>query len=155
MRTQPATSARHRRGHPQPERRCPRGATTDDLLVGGAGKTGTARFRYNLNDNAGTSSARVTISFDPSAFKAPTARATTPSRSTFGVDGATARLTDPGAGGTIDVNVLNNRNWVDVAFRRRRPTAALDGSVTDLDARVHARRRRASARSRSTARARR
>ncbi len=53
---------------------------------------------------------------------------------TFGVDGATARLSDPGAGGTIDVNVLNQRNWIDVAYAA--PTSGglgIDvGSIIDL-----------------------
>ncbi len=53
----------------------------------------------------------------------------------FGVDGATARFVDPAASGTIDVNVLNNRNWVDVTFAAPTAPAGLRidiGSITDL-----------------------
>ena len=53
----------------------------------------------------------------------------------FTVHGATAQVANPGASGTIDVNVANDRNWVDVFFEP--PTTpsgiAIDiGSITDL-----------------------
>ena len=52
------------------------------------------------------------------------------------VTGTTPVPVDPGAGGAIDVNVLNNRTWIDVVFHL--PTAAgitLDrASITDLGA---------------------
>ena len=53
---------------------------------------------------------------------------------TVTVTGTTPVAVDPGAGGAIDVNVLNNRTWIDVVYHL--PTAAgvsLDkASITDL-----------------------
>ena len=54
----------------------------------------------------------------------------------FGVDGATARLVDPGAGGTIDVNLLNNRSYLDVLYDAPATPANLSvdiGSILDLE----------------------
>ena len=86
-----------------------------------------------------------------------TARPTTRSTFQFGVDGATARLSDPGAGGTIDVNVLNQRNWIDVTYaaaverRALRSTSARSPTSRPSSSSPAP----ASARSRSTPRARR
>ena len=85
----------------------------------------------------------MTVSFPAAAFKnADTKLAdgtTTPGVSntaftlTFTVQGGTARLVDPGAGGSIDVNVLNDRNWVDVQFVAPTGLKIDAGSITDLD----------------------
>ena len=52
----------------------------------------------------------------------------------FSVLGTTATITDPGNGGSIDVNVLNKRNWIDVTFARAGgpDPEPRDDSITDL-----------------------
>ena len=94
----------------------------------------------------------MTVSFPAGAFKnADTKLAdgtTTPGASntafalTFTVQGGTARLVDPGAGGSIDVNVLNDRDWIDVQFVAPTGLKIDAGSITDLDPGVHAHRPR-------------
>ena len=61
----------------------------------------------------------------------------------FHVEGATAHIVDPGAGGSIDVNALNDRNWLDVASSGH-PTGFRDrlGLRPRRRRRVHAQRRR-------------
>ena len=86
----------------------------------------------------------VTVSFPADAFKNANVtladgtvtigrRRASRSTLTFTVQGATARLVDPGAGGTIDVNVLNDRNWIDVQFVAPTGLKIDAGSITDLD----------------------
>ena len=42
----------------------------------------------------------------------------------FALEGPTAVLTNPGNGGTIDINVVNGRNWIDVTFNEPTCTTA-------------------------------
>src|SRR5262249_42324669 len=54
---------------------------------------------------------------------------------TFTVEGASAVISDPGAGGSIDINVLNNPNYIDVRFTAPTNPAGLAidvNSITDL-----------------------
>ena len=46
----------------------------------------------------------------------------------FTVEGPTATIANPGDGGTIDVNVINGRNWIDVVFDE--PTCTTAPCVT-------------------------
>ena len=43
-------------------------------------------------------------------------RAEPPTTQSFTIEGPTATIANPGDGGTIDINVINGRNWIDVAF---------------------------------------
>ena len=85
----------------------------------------------------------ASITFAASAFKsASTARrhrhprhATTPSRSSSASTARPRASSTRAASGTIDVNVLNSRNWVDVTFAAPTAPAGLRidvGSITDL-----------------------
>ncbi|PYQ01027.1 MAG: hypothetical protein DMF83_26620, partial [Acidobacteria bacterium] len=124
-------------------------ASDDQLLVAAIGKIGTNRFRYLLGDATTPfpkfSIGTVTVTFNAGSFKnadvtlengnVVAGAANDQIVATFSVEGATATLTDPGAGGTIDINAINDRNYIDVAFvAPTSPTAlAIDeGSVTDL-----------------------
>ncbi|HEX6130266.1 MAG TPA: hypothetical protein VF044_00950, partial [Actinomycetota bacterium] len=51
---------------------------------------------------------------------------------TFLVDGATATIVDPGAGGSVDVNVVNDRNWIDVDFVAPAGFGIDSASILDL-----------------------
>src|SRR2546426_3924389 len=121
-------------------------ATNDDLMIAAIRKTGTNRFRYLL-DASFTNFAigTVTVTFNAGSFKnldvklengtVVAGAANEEIVATFSVEGATATLTDPGAGGTIDINAINDRSYIDVAFvAPTSPTGlAIDeGSVTDL-----------------------
>ena len=53
---------------------------------------------------------------------------------TFVAGGATAVVTDPGTGGSIDVNVLNNRDWMDVVYQLPAGYTLVRSSITDLAA---------------------
>ncbi len=90
-------------------------------------KTGTNRFRYDARlRHARSTPGDVTVTFAPTRSRTSTSpptpgrcrerrtpqRSRAPSRS----NGPTAQIVDPSNGGTIDVNVLNDRNWIDVVF---------------------------------------
>jgi len=114
-----------------------------DLLAAAIRKTGTNRFRYDLGSPAwklGT----VTVAFAADSFKNAdvtsggnivTGATNAASTFTFTVEGATARLVDPGAGGTVDVNLINDRSWMDVLFSPPASPTGLtinDASIMDL-----------------------
>ena len=96
------------------------------LLAAAMRKTGTNRFRYVLASGATFRPGDVSVSFDAEAFKnldvttdagpVPGAKNSASVTLTFKVNGPTAQIVDPTNGGTIDVNVLNDRNWIDVVF---------------------------------------
>ena len=117
-------------------------ASQDSLLAAAARKTGTNRFRYDLGTVA-WALGDVTVSFPADAFKnanvtladgtVSTGASSVAFERKFTVQGATARLVDPGASGTIDVNVLNDRTWIDVQFVAPAGMKIDAGSITDLD----------------------
>ena len=55
----------------------------------------------------------------------------TPSTQGFNVDGTTATISDPGAGGTIDINVLSDRNWIDVVFKAPQCASSACATLND------------------------
>src|SRR4051794_1362516 len=117
------------------------GASDTDLMVKAIDKIGTSRFRYSL----GTSDLPlgvVRLKFNAGAFK--NADVTTTSGTvtgasnaettlTFNIQGATGNLIDPGAGGSVDVNTINDRNWIDVSFTAASSRTIDAASITDLD----------------------
>ena len=72
------------------------------VTVAIAGGTGGAARNQVVTDAAGNAT--------PLTYNAATNQA-------FAVEGPTATISDPGAGGTIDINLLANRNWIDVVFK--------------------------------------
>ena len=124
------------------------GATDDELLVAAITKTGTNRFRYAIGTTGAVTVGlgSVTISLTPGTFKTRdvtledgntvAGAANDAAELAFTVQGATATISDPGAGGSIDVNALNDRNWIDVDFvKPTSPTGIVidPASIADLD----------------------
>ncbi|PYQ00803.1 MAG: hypothetical protein DMF83_27255, partial [Acidobacteria bacterium] len=123
-------------------------ASDRDLLIAAIRKIGSNRFRYLLgaaNPAFDFPIGTVTVTFTAGSFKnadvtlengnVVAGAANDQIVATFTVEGATATLTDPGAGGTIDINAINNRNYIDVAFAAPTSPAGLaidEGSITDL-----------------------
>ncbi len=115
------------------------------LLAAASRKIGTNRFRYALvsTGNVAWRLGAVTVAFPAGAFKnadvkladgtTTTGASSLAFSQSFTVQGATAQLVDPGAGGTIDVNVLNDRDWIDVEFVAATGLKIDTGSITDLD----------------------
>ena len=59
--------------------------------------------------------------------------------------GPTAELVNPGQSGTIDINLLNDRNWIDIVFDQPDPSTGLiidQASITNVHAEVHSGRSR-------------
>ena len=89
-------------------------------------KMGVREFRYLLPAGDAFTTGTVTVTIAAGAVK--NADTTDASGATvtgaqnitttdmFAVEGPTAELTNPGNGGTIDINVVNGRNWIDVTF---------------------------------------
>ena len=113
-----------------------------DLMAAAIRLTGTTRFRYDIGAAAlpiGT----VSLGFAAGAVK--NADATTPSGTTTGagnaattltftVVGASGTIADPTPGGAVDVNLMNNRQWLtwlDVTFTP--PTGRTIDVATLLD----------------------
>jgi hypothetical protein len=102
------------------------GSSDQDLLLAAIAKVGTTRFRYTLASTPTWKVGQVTVSFADQALKnadstdasgnVTQGTKSTAFTKTFISDGASARLVDPGLGGSIDVNVINDRNWIDVTF---------------------------------------
>src|SRR5262249_7229626 len=124
----------------------PNGISDSDLFANAIDKVGTHRFRYLLptGDYFGVGTLTITVTADAvknADVTDSTTGTTTPGTGnlattiTATIEGPTATLSDPGDNGTIDINVLNNRNWIDVTFNE--PLAS-DGarispkSITDL-----------------------
>ena len=105
-------------------------------------KTGTNRFRYQFTATPAWVPGTVTVDFAANSFKNAdvTGEDGNPIVGTandaisleFHVEGATANVIDPGAGGSVDVNALNDRNWLDVLFQA--PTGFEIDSASVLDA---------------------
>ncbi|HSF98182.1 MAG TPA: hypothetical protein VLA55_05785, partial [Ornithinibacter sp.] len=116
--------------------------TNAELLEIASRREGVSLFRYDLGagtlpmgtvrvDFLANSFANAAILTDGGTVAGALNAA---SFATFTVTGATAVITDPGPGSTIDVHVLNGRGWLDVTFTP--PTGyRLDiASITDLAA---------------------
>ena len=110
-------------------------------------RTGTNRFRYLITEgNFQFTRGSVQLTFPAGSLKNADVTPETGAPITgagnvmttlgFAVDGATALLADPASGGRIDINVLNNRNYIDIIYAVPTTPAglALDlGSITDTD----------------------
>ena len=98
--------------------------TSEDLMVAALERTGSNRFRYTFNGTWQVGD--VSVNFADGAVKNLDTKDTTGNTVTgasstqfsvgFSIEGATAQLSEPGKGGSVDINVLNNRNWLDVDF---------------------------------------
>ena len=107
-------------------------------------KTGTNRFRYQFTATPAWVPGTVTVDFAADSFKNAdvTGEDGNPIVGTsnaaisleFHVEGATANVIDPGAGGSVDVNALNDRNWLDVLFQAPTGFEIDSGSVIDAGA---------------------
>ncbi|HEX4527586.1 MAG TPA: hypothetical protein VH108_12695 [Gaiellaceae bacterium] len=116
------------------------GSTDAQLLLAAIQKVGTTRFRYTLPTPT-WKLGEVVVTFADDALKnadstdaagnVTTGTKSDPFALTFTVEGASARLTDPGLNGSIDVNVINNRNWIDVTFTPPSGMLINGGSITD------------------------
>ena len=93
----------------------PATATDYELMLAAVRKTNTTYFRFSLASPVWTVG-DYSVTITAGAVKGLDGSTNDALEFQFGLDGATARLSDPGAGGTIDINVLNQRNWIDVAF---------------------------------------
>ena len=100
---------------------------TDALLLNDAiDMTGTRTFRYLLGSGTGFTPGVVTVTLAQGAVKNADVTDSSGNTTTgaqndllpeqFTVEGPTAVILNPGQGGTIDINVLNNRHWIDVVF---------------------------------------
>jgi hypothetical protein len=119
-------------------------ATPTQLMAAAIDKTGTRRFRYTLGSYNWVVG-NYTVHFDADKFKnvnttdsngnTVTGLGNTAVDVGFRVDGPGAIVVDPGDGGSIDINVLNDRNWIDIVFTApTTPTGLVidDNSITDL-----------------------
>ncbi len=96
-----------------------------DLMALAVARTGTTRFRYEIG-TADVPIGTMTLRFGPGTFKNADTRAadgtavtgalSAAKSVTFRVTAATATVTSPAPGASVDVNTLNGRNWIDVAF---------------------------------------
>ncbi|MFL5757719.1 MAG: hypothetical protein ACJ77N_15690, partial [Chloroflexota bacterium] len=122
----------------------PAGSTDEQLLVAAIGKTGATRFRY-LVSGWTPALGKIDVTFTGGTFKnadAVTNGGTVIGASndalpvqSFTVEGLTAHLVDPTANGSIDVNVINDRNWIDVDFTAPSTPVGIavdDASIMDL-----------------------
>ena len=95
---------------------------------------GVTRFRYRFSvANAAYQPGTVTIAFAAGGWSDNRGNpGDTPSFEIV-VAGPTANLVAPIAGGTIDINAINNRNWIDIAFPEAPVGYAIDyTSIKDL-----------------------
>lgn len=123
------------------------GATDDELLIAAIRRSGSGRFRYVIED-AGFDfeKGEMVLTFAPGTFKTVdviledgnvvpgTENGDVALR--FFIEGATAILADPGAGANIDINSLNDRNYIDVVFVTPTDPENLTidaGSITDFE----------------------
>ncbi|HEY6226375.1 MAG TPA: hypothetical protein VI282_04555, partial [Verrucomicrobiae bacterium] len=121
------------------------GVSARDAMVKALVRTGTKRFRYVITDGSFTQFPRgeVRLHFTAGSFKnadvtlqngnvvpgAVNDEATI----SFTVDGATASLSNPGNAGSIDIHVLNGRNYLDVDFTAPAGLGIDASSISDLD----------------------
>jgi hypothetical protein len=110
----------------------PAAASDYELMLAAVRKTNTTYFRFSLASPVWTVG-DYSVTITAGAFKGLDGSTNDALEFQFGLDGATARLSDPGAGGTIDINVLNQRNWIDVAYVAPGGGLGIDvGSIVDL-----------------------
>jgi hypothetical protein len=125
---------------------------SDETLAEAIERTGTNRFRYVIDDSSFDDASlkyhrgEVVITFEEGSFKTAdvtledgtvvTGNGNDVITQGFIIEGATAILSDPGSDASIDINVLNNRNYIDVDFVAPTDPAGLTvdvSSITDLD----------------------
>ena len=115
------------------------GASDDALLAAAMRITGTTRVRYLLGTDP-LPIGVVSVTFGAGDFKnadttSVTGAGNVDTTLSFTVTGTTVVVTDPGNGGSIDVNVLNNRDWIDVIYTLPTGGQVIDRrSIVDLAA---------------------
>ncbi|HMC70394.1 MAG TPA: hypothetical protein VKJ07_14660, partial [Mycobacteriales bacterium] len=111
------------------------------LMAAAMTQLGTTRFRYDIG-TADVPFGVVRISFAAGAFKnadvttssgTVTGASNTAQTLSFTVQGTTAAPGDPSAGGSVDINTLNDRNWITVTFAPPSGRHINLASLTDLD----------------------
>ena len=123
------------------------GGTEEDALVLAIQREGTTRFRYIITEaNFTFPRGQAQIEFIATSYKnadvtlangdVSTGTGSMASSITISVDGATAVVANPGAGGGIDIRNLSDRNYIDVDFMAPTSPSGLtidQTSITDLD----------------------
>ena len=114
--------------------------TLDECLMAAAIRlSGANRLRYDLGTGA-IKLGVVNLHFNQDAFRnmgsgTATGLGNAPFDLSFTVTGTTVQVVDPGNGGGVDVNVLNNRDWIDVVYHLPSGSFTLvRSSITDLEA---------------------
>ena len=102
------------------------GITDQQLFLDAMDVAGVHEFRYLLGSGVTFTPGLVSVQIAVGAFKNAdvtdssgnvTTGASNPAiHASFTVQGPTATIVNPGQGGTIDINLVNNRNWIDVVF---------------------------------------
>jgi Ca2+-binding RTX toxin-like protein len=114
-----------------------------DLMTRGITAVGTNRFRYFIASGGSLQRGTYTVSFTAGGIKnvdvvsggnTVTGAENTASSASFTVEGATVLLLNPGAGGLIDVNVINGRHFLDVTFAPPLGRTLDLASIEDFDA---------------------
>ena len=110
----------------------------DEALAAAMRVTGSTRIRYLLG-TAAIPLGVVTVSFAANDFHnadvgSVTGLGNVAFTHSFTVTGTTVVVSDPGAGGSIDVNVINNRGWIDVLYHFPDSVRINLRSITDLAA---------------------
>ena len=110
------------------------GLTGTALLTAAMDKMGVREFRYLLPAGDAFTTGTVTVTIAAGAVKnadttnasgaTVTGASNIATTNMFALEGPTAVLTNPGNGGTIDINVVNGRNWIDVVFNQPTCTTA-------------------------------
>ena len=104
----------------------PGGITTTQLWADALSDAGVTEFRYLLGSGVTFTPGTLIVTIAPGAVKnadttdsqgnVTTGASNTASTSTLTIEGPTAVVVNPSQGGTIDVNLLNGRNWIDIVF---------------------------------------
>jgi Ca2+-binding RTX toxin-like protein len=113
----------------------------DALMIAAMQKLGTTRFRYFIG-TADPAFGVTRLTFAAGVFKNSDVTSSSGTIAgagnvattlTYTVQGATAAPVDPGAGGSVDINTLNDRNWITVTFTPPTNRTIDVNSITDLD----------------------
>ena len=119
------------------------GITTSQLWADALSDAGVTEFRYLLGSGVTFTPGTVVVTIGAGAVKnadttdsqgnVTTGASNVATTSTVTIEGPTAVVVNPSQGGTIDINLLNGRNWVDIVFEQPDPSTGLtidQGSIT-------------------------
>ncbi|MGH2929987.1 MAG: hypothetical protein ACRDL8_17425, partial [Solirubrobacteraceae bacterium] len=120
------------------------GVTQAQMYATAMADEGVTEFRYLLPAGDGFAPGTVQVTINAGAVKNAdvtdssgntlTGASNPQIQSSFTVEGPTATVVNPGQGGTIDINLVADRNWIDITFDEPTDTAwTIDqSSITSL-----------------------